>query len=346
MDSLNNRITLLVNSCDKYDDLWFAFFTLLKKYWRPLDTQIIFNTESLDYTHEGLNIKCVHPRNKNIPYGERLLNALKYVETEYVIIMLDDFFLRDYVNATDIAQIVNWMDNDKNIVYFNCDCTPVYADWEDEKYPGYKRIPWGNEYILNMQAAVWRTDKFVRYWSNNVSPWEWELYYNINGAVNTKDKFYCAKTLNKGFCNYGYNYDGMGVFRGKWVMDDVQPLFEKEGIIVDFSKRGAYVKEGESDDLIYTQKRDSLIKRQYNSDLVDRCMPKFKRKYKRFVKKNKVLETLTWGCKIEDLFSNYILLKQRKKWHKKMRREDCLLKIRKNGIFNEMKRNIYKLVKK
>ena len=163
MDNLNNRITILVNSCDTYDDLWFAFFTLLKKYWNPLDIPIILNTESVDCFYDGLNIKCVHPQDKNVPYGERLLNALKYVDTEYVIIMLDDFFLRESVNADDITQIVNWMDNDKNIVYFNCDCTPVYADWEVEKYPGYKRIPWGNEYTLNMQVAVWRTKKLVKY---------------------------------------------------------------------------------------------------------------------------------------------------------------------------------------
>ena len=139
----------------------------------------------------------------------------------------------------------------------------------------------------------------------------------------------------------------MGVFRGKWVMDDVQPLFEKEGIIVDFSKRGIYIKEElEGDDLICTQLRDSLVKRERSSDLINRCTPNFKNKYKRFVKKNVVLETLTMGCKIEDLFSNYILLKQRKKWYKRRQREELFLRIKKNGFFSEIGRYMYKLMKK
>ena len=32
----------------------------------------------------------------------------------------------------------------------------------------------------------------------------------------------------------------MGVFRGKWVIDDVKPLFEEHGINIDYSIRGEY----------------------------------------------------------------------------------------------------------
>ena len=34
--SWRNRVTLLVNSCDAYADLWQPFFTLLKRYFVPV----------------------------------------------------------------------------------------------------------------------------------------------------------------------------------------------------------------------------------------------------------------------------------------------------------------------
>ena len=40
-----NRMTMLVNSCDAYEDLWQPFFTLLKRYFAPLDMRILLNTD-------------------------------------------------------------------------------------------------------------------------------------------------------------------------------------------------------------------------------------------------------------------------------------------------------------
>ena len=50
-------MTMLVNSCDAYEDLWQPFFTLLKRYFAPLDMRILLNTESKDFRFEGLNIE-------------------------------------------------------------------------------------------------------------------------------------------------------------------------------------------------------------------------------------------------------------------------------------------------
>ena len=55
MEKYMDKIALLVNSCDKYEDLWAPFFTLLKKYWNP-EYPIVLNTESKDFNFEGLNI--------------------------------------------------------------------------------------------------------------------------------------------------------------------------------------------------------------------------------------------------------------------------------------------------
>ena len=109
-----NRMTMLVNSCDAYEDLWQPFFTLLKRYFAPLDMRILLNTESKDFHFEGLNIECVH--SSAATYGERMTDALRRVKTEYTLLMLDDFFLREPVKMDRLHDLVRWMDADRDIV--------------------------------------------------------------------------------------------------------------------------------------------------------------------------------------------------------------------------------------
>lgn len=240
---LRDNVTIVIHSCDAYEDLWEPFFTLLHRYWKDVPCRILLNTETKDYAFPGLEIECVHPSSLDVPYGQRLLEAVQRVKTKYVLPMLDDFFLRRPVNTAQILNILEWMEADKNIVYFDCDCIESLSPaLEADRYPGYRRLPKGNAYILNMQAAIWRTERYVHYWRPNVTPWEWELNCNFGIPLWSRDKFYAVTRLGNGFLDYGFNPDGMGVFRGKWVMEDVVPLFQKEGITVDFSKRGAYDK--------------------------------------------------------------------------------------------------------
>lgn len=259
MSRLGKKLTILLSSCDAYEDLWLPFFTLLKKYWNPCDIQILLNTESKEFSFPGLEIECVHSPGEQ-RYGKRLLNALKKVKTPYVLSLLDDFFLRSPVDEARIRQIIDWMDDDKNIVYFNCDPNQTYADWDVDKYPGFRRLPPGNDYVLSLQGAIWRTDKFKKFWYPNLNPWEWEMITNIKTGRYSGYQFYCLTDSRFSFLDYGHYCMGdiWGVYRGKWVIEDVGPLFQKENISVDFTIRGIYT-PGEKKQL--TQEDTSQLKK-------------------------------------------------------------------------------------
>lgn len=247
---LSKQLTIVVNSCDSYDDLWFPFFALLKKYWDPKGIRILLNTETRTFQMDGLEIECIHSP-KEYSYGRRMLNVLSEVKTPYVMMLLDDFFLRTFVEVDRILQITEWMEKDPYIACFTCDCNVAYADWEVDRYPGYRRLPPGNDYILSMQAGVWRTECLINYWRPDVSPWEWEVICNFLTRNEMRYKFYCSLNTESMFMNYGHHQYGdvWGVYRGKWVEADVVPLFQGEGISVDYSGRGFY-SEGKSKTVI------------------------------------------------------------------------------------------------
>ena len=235
---LSKKLTILVNSCDAYADIWPIFFRCLKKYWNTEGVEILLNTESLDYSFEGLAVRCVHFSGS--AYGARMIHALREVRTKYVLPLLDDFFLRQPVDNRRVNQLVRWMEEDPRILCFNSEIFKTDGDLPCA-YPGYKPVPPGTEYRLNMQAAVWRTDKLLRCWRPEVTPWEWEQCCEIRGCWHKNDLVFCRQS-GPALFDYGNDWVGryFAIHRGKWVEEDVVPFFEKEGIDADLFVRGFF----------------------------------------------------------------------------------------------------------
>lgn len=231
--------TILVNSCDRYSDLWGPLFTLLKKYWQGEIPQIVLNTETKDFSMTGLDIRCVHcPNNPKGFYGKRLKYALKSIDTKYILCLLDDFFIRETVDTKEIERLIQYMEENENISCFNFENS--LDGVPSEKYPGYISLPPIADYKLNMQAAVWRKKDFYRLWKDRVDPWTWEGVSNKLTYRTTKE-FYFLENGKTMPVNYGKKPGSTwGVVQGKWREDDIVPLFEKEGIKVDYSLRGFY----------------------------------------------------------------------------------------------------------
>ena len=107
MKNSNEKLTILVNSCDAYKDLWQPFFILLKKYWQGPLPEIVLNTESEKFSFDGLDIRCVNSNERF--YGKRLKNALRNVRTPYVLLLLDDFFIRKEVNTDRLYRTIEYI---------------------------------------------------------------------------------------------------------------------------------------------------------------------------------------------------------------------------------------------
>ena len=232
---LNKKVTILVCTCDSYEDLWHPFFKLLDEYWPDNNCRIILNTETKSYSYNNLDIVSYSVGKS--PYGERMIRNLEKIKTPFTLLLLDDFFLRRPINSIVLHEMVNEMEKDKDIAALYCDKNDYTNDNTicNVFYQIKQRAP----YKLNMQAGLWRTATLRKYWNPKDNPWIWEIFVNYT-TFNTADKFYALRNLDEAPIYYGYNPEGMGVFRGKWVVDDVKPLFDKHGIDIDFSKRGYY----------------------------------------------------------------------------------------------------------
>lgn len=258
---MDEECTIMVCSCDDYEDLWYPFFKLFYTYWPDCPYRIILNTESKKFNYKDLKIDCfcMYDSNANIPYGQRMIDHIHQVKTPFLLILLEDFFIQERVDTAYIRRIIDYLKSDDKNVFFKFNENKDPLNVSDERFPEFEKRPIYGEYKQSMQAGLWRTEFFLETWDKYVSPWDWEVWGTYR-TFSDGMSYYCLKQGAKRPIEYGYDYDNGGsinVYRGKWTHGSYENCFKENDIVVDFSKRGWY--SGES----LKQESDQYLKKEY-----------------------------------------------------------------------------------
>lgn len=253
-----NNCTVIVSSCDSYEDTWVPFFKILKAEWPDRPYPIVLNTESKAFDYEDLNIKTFqfYKPGQKVSWGKRLIRTLKSIDTEYILFLLDDFFMLGKVDQTRIEQCLDWMDNDTNIAVFSFYRTHQ-PNIQDNKYPHFEKRPQNGEYRLNCQAAVWRREKLISYIRPHEDAWQWEVMGSKRSS-RYKEDFYSA--IEGEPYVFPYNCEDSGLFHGKW-RKGTMSLLNKHHIEIDYSKRGLEGDMPKQAEIL----KVGIIKRKFNS---------------------------------------------------------------------------------
>ncbi len=247
---MSEQFTVVVSSCDSYADLWDPFFKILMDEWEGVENiPIVLNTESKTYAYEGLDIRTMqlYKNGENVAWTRRFRDTLDRIETDYVLTLLDDFFMMDRVRSEEINEHVKWMEENNRISVFSYMET-FTPNIKDVWYKGFERRPWFGTYKFNCQAALWRRKHLIEYLDHDESPWEWEFYGNWRSYRHPFRLFYSHDIAEPYVFPYiynaaGINFGGLGLFRGRWYLPYVEPLFKQHGIEMDYSVRGEITEE-------------------------------------------------------------------------------------------------------
>lgn len=246
---MNSRATVLVFSCDTYEDAWYPFFTLMDKYWDDCPYRILLNTESKKCSVPLRSISVdtlqLYKSGERIPYGKRCLDHLKCIDSDYVITLMDDFFIRSQVDTATLERVMDWMDKNKRIASF---CLIHHDDRHSCRYlreeQGYEHFSLRPKYCnhnYDMQACIWRKSIYEKTWRPFMNPWEWEgpanyrsfddgyTYYDLDDDASFPIDYIDYK-----------KHEWSGIRKGKWVKETVYDLFNKHNITIDYSIRGFY----------------------------------------------------------------------------------------------------------
>ncbi|NBB31616.1 hypothetical protein GVN22_25050 [Cellulophaga sp. BC115SP] len=237
--------SILINTCDKFEDCWNPFFTLFQKYWPDCKGKIYLNTEKKEFAFDNLDItslKVASSRpelnNSHAKWGQCLRWALENIESDVVLYLQEDYFLKDYVKNDIIEKYVDLITSNNEI-----DCIHL----TDQGSPGLYSSPFENLQLvpkyhqdrISCQAALWRRDVLLQYIRDFESGWNFEWWGSkragiLNHGIYSVDRNW-VKLGNYEIIPYLFT----GVVGGKWLLE-VVPLFEKHQIIIDYEMRGFF----------------------------------------------------------------------------------------------------------
>ena len=236
------KVTILVNSCDLYEDAWDPFFKLLKVQWPDCPYDMVLSTETKSYDCDCFEVKTVNS-DPMMSWTARLKNVLNQIETEYVLFFLEDFFLLEKVRVEIFERALNLIENNREIglITFNKrrwgSSFPEKTDYDK----CFKELGKNVENRTNVLVGLWRKEYFQKLIYGDENPWEYEKNSNIRSRYAS----YKVYTQDYEFSSPAFRYcmnpvDGYGITQGKWLPKNKE-LFESNGIYgVNYDNLGVF----------------------------------------------------------------------------------------------------------
>lgn len=232
-----NNITIVVNTCDSYKDVWELFYLSLQEYWTDRNINIVFNTEYIREFGFSVSLCSIHNSTSNF-WGERLLETLSSLDTDFIFMLFDDFILEKRFDIDRFEKCVEIIKSYDDISAIYLDDLKVNSNTNiflDNFNKDFELLDKNVDYRLNSAPALWRRDHLMKYTHKEDTPWAWEVF----GTYRTQkenNRFYHCKSFEK-----IYTFDGQkggAIYRSKWVRDVVESKVKKYNIDVDLTKRG------------------------------------------------------------------------------------------------------------
>ena len=143
MDHKFNDLTIIVSSCDRYSELWPSFFKQLFKHWPSLNTtnksiKIILTSNNITFPHDRV---ITFTSAASLGWSGNISEALRVVDTNYVLYLQDDYILTEDVDEDRLFEIFNSMkeNNVTSIGIYKDDFFKICSQsWEHYKRQEYQ----------------------------------------------------------------------------------------------------------------------------------------------------------------------------------------------------------------
>tara|TARA_B100000886_G_C20388038_1_gene476970 strand:- start:579 stop:1334 length:756 start_codon:yes stop_codon:yes gene_type:complete len=160
--------SVLVLSCDKYEPLWSQFFERFFKYWPKKNENVSLLTNFANPNFENVNNILI---GEDRDWSSNLLLALSSIKTEYVFIILDDVFIKSYIDVDFFDHLLDFVNKEKPN-YLNTKNRPVPRGPKKERY--VRELVKGSHYRSSITNAFWKTKTLKSLLVPGENPWEFE----------------------------------------------------------------------------------------------------------------------------------------------------------------------------
>lgn len=214
--------SILINTCDKFDDCWDPFFKLWSLHWTDCSGKIYLNTEYKDYSYPELDITAVKgcerhhiPKEKRATWSQCLKWALETMDTDIILYMQEDYFLKDTVKNEIIENYVQLMTEHSDIACIQLTDQAV-LDCGSSEYERLNAVILKQRYRVSCQAALWRKQELLEIIREQESAWEFEEFGSQRSGIMCHKYLVVDKTWIRLDVFEIIPYIFTGIIQGRW----------------------------------------------------------------------------------------------------------------------------------
>lgn len=173
----NIEYEVIINTCDKYSDLWDAHILLMNQSWADRDAKVYLLTDKeTERKFAGVEVVCA---GEYTEITERLKTVLDRVKTKYVLFTLDDYFLTEEIDNSALQNALEVMEQE------HLDFLRLFAvkDLALRKERAQKLSQEGfylrgedkENYKVSLYPGFWRTDFMRKTLDKRLNAWQYEV---------------------------------------------------------------------------------------------------------------------------------------------------------------------------
>ena len=237
---MKQDVTILVNSCDLYEDAWNPFFRLLQIQWPDLQYPVVLNTESKSYSCDFMNVRTIHS-GFDLSWSARLKYALNQIHTPFVLFSLEDFFLTEKVNVPAFDYALEKMRQNPSLggITFR----PLEVDeppfLRNDLTHAFKVIKSKKPYRIKVLISLWDVSYLKSLIMGDENPWIFEREFSIRSIYAGRTLLTQDYTAAPPVFSYAINPKlNLGITKRKWLNGN-KAFFESHGIFgVNYDRLG------------------------------------------------------------------------------------------------------------
>jgi hypothetical protein len=214
---------IIVLSCSKNEDTFLPFCHFMERYY-PEHPEVIYFTDGIINPF----YKTIAVKNELATWTKGFREFLNQIEDDYVLLMIDDCFIRKPVDRAKIEFAEVIIGREENVACMNFekswDKNDVYTE-----YVGWKKRQHGSEYEVSLMCGIWDRKKLLHVVDRDCNPWTIELQQDGKGY-----DYY----INSGdyIIDWGYEtFKPFGKVKGVWT-EEAKRFLESEGYHVGIKR--------------------------------------------------------------------------------------------------------------
>lgn len=233
-----NKLTILGVFFDGYKDLWPDFINLFKRHWPdcPFELFIVSNVDE-SYDIDGIKVLSA---GHDAEYSRKIQYALKNIDSDYYLVLLEDFFFSQRVDTNLFFSLLKYIE-DNQIRYYAMPMVGFLHNYKGKKNsnrPGERFLSERAEYTLNCQPSIWKREYLTEcIGTENYNAWVFEgLFSKINVRYKSLFVDKCIVNLTNPLSIVH------GVVQGKFIQSSYKTL-SNDGYFFDSNRMMATRKE-------------------------------------------------------------------------------------------------------